>query len=160
VVPDWTEVSSGSEALARVLEAGFNPGQEAVVEGSAGITPTAGAPPGTATYSEISPEDVRVSATSAVPSIVVVRNAWDEGWSATVDGKPAPVLLTDFFIQGVPVPAGTHDVRLVYADPNIGRGIAGSAAATTLWFLALVGTFVWGIVRRRRAVAAAASNPT
>jgi hypothetical protein len=68
--------------------------------------------------------------------------------------------LTDFFIQGVPVPAGTHDVRLVYTDPNIGRGIAGSAAATAIWFLALVGTFVAGLVRRRRAVAAAASNPT
>jgi hypothetical protein len=160
VVPDWTEVADGSEALARVLESGFNPGREAVVEGTTGISPTAGAPPGTAEYTEISPEDVRVQAHSDVPGIVVIRNAWDEGWSATVDGRPAPVLLTDFFVQGVPVPAGTHDVRLVYTDPNIGRGIAGSAVAIGLWLLALAGTLVAGIIRRRRAAKATASNPT
>jgi uncharacterized membrane protein YfhO len=112
------------------------------------------------TGATISPEDVRVQAHSDVPGIVVIRNAWDEGWSATVDGQPAPVFLTDFFIQGVPVPAGTHDVRLVYTDPNIGRGLAGSAAAIVLWFLALVGTFVAGIIRRRRAAEATVSNPT
>jgi hypothetical protein len=160
VVPDWTEVASGSEALARVLESGFNPGREAVVEGTTGISPTAGAPPGTAEYTEISPEDVRVQAQSDVPSIVVVRNAWDDGWSATVDGRPAPVLLTDYFIQGVPVPAGTHEVRLVYTDPNIGRGIAGSGVAIALWLIALMATFIVGIVRRRRVSEAAVSNPT
>lgn len=160
VVPDWTEVSGGSEALARVQESGFNPGQEAVVEGAPGITPTAGAPPGTAAYTEISPEDVRVNVNAAVPSLAVVRNAWDEGWSATVDGEPASVLVTDYFIQGVPVPEGSHVVRLVYRDPNIGRGLLGSAAVWSGWLMALLAATVLSHRRSRRLREAAVSNPT
>ena len=55
-----------------------------------------------------------------------------------MDGEPAPVLRADYLLQGVPVPAGRHEIRLEYHEPAIGRGIAGSVVVW-LAFLALGG---------------------
>lgn len=133
VVTDWT-VTDGATALRAVLRPGFDPGTRAVVEGEPGIPHPAGyTVPTMATYREIRPEDVRITLDAKAPSLVVVRNAWDRGWSATVDGEPARVLRTDYFLQGVPVEAGSHEVRLTYADPNIGRGLLASALAWLGW---------------------------
>ncbi|MGZ4115726.1 MAG: YfhO family protein, partial [Actinomycetota bacterium] len=157
VVPSWTVARNAVESLHTVLGTTFDPAQAAIVEGSPAITPTPGASPGTATYDERVPEDVRVSVDAAAPSIVLVRNAWDSGWSATVDGRPAPVLKTDYFLQGVPVPAGHHEIRLVYRDPTIAQGLLGSAIAWGLLALGAAIGFAWS---RRRTHAAPESERT
>jgi hypothetical protein len=155
VVPDWSVASSGLQALDAVLSGGFDPAKRAVVEGQPAAAPTPGAG-GSATYTERWPEDVRIDVRANADSIVVVRNAWDRGWTATVDGKPAPLLRTDYFLQGVEVPAGRHVVRLTYRDPTIGEGIVGSAAAWTA--LAMV-TLAAAVRRRRRRATAEAPAP-
>ena len=137
VVPAWTVARSGVQALHTVLDPRFDPSRSAIVEatGTAHVpAPPAGQPvPGaseaTPTYQEVEPEDVRVTVDAPAASIVLIRNAWDVGWSATVDGRAAPVLRTDYFLQGIAVPAGHHRIRLVYRDPTIARGLVGSAAA-------------------------------
>jgi hypothetical protein len=152
VVPAWTIAPSGVQALDAVLDPSFDPSRTAVVEraGDAPVEPAPATTPGAistgGTYREIRPEDVRVSVDAPSPSVVLVRNAWDSGWSATVDGRPAPVLRTDYFLQGVQVPAGRHEIRLVYRDPTIARGLAGSAIA---WSVLFAATAV-GLVRSRR----------
>lgn len=146
VVPMWS-VGNAALALEAVLGRGFDPATTAVVEEDPGITASLGAAPGTATYEEVTPEDVRIAVRADAPSLVVVRNTWEEGWEATVDGRPAPVLRADAFLQAVPVEAGNHRVRLVYREPAIRRGLLGSAIAWGAFAAALGGTI---IVRRRR----------
>jgi hypothetical protein len=146
VVPSWREVESG-QALGAVLADGFDPAFEAVVEDAPAIEPTPDATPGTATYAERDPEDVVIHATATAPSIVVVRNAWDRGWSATVDGRPESVVRTDGFLQGVPVGAGDHEIVLTYTDPTIGDGLLASGLVWLGWLVAFV---VAVIVGRRR----------
>jgi hypothetical protein len=146
VAPDWVVVPDAVAALDAVTADGFDPAATAVLERDPGIARVDGAA-GTATYSELRPEEVVVRVDAPVPSIVVVRNAWDEGWSATVDGRPADVMPTDLLLQGVAVTAGEHEIRLVYREPTLARGIVGSAIA---WLGLLV---VMGVVlfRARRA---------
>ncbi|HJS27096.1 MAG TPA: hypothetical protein VJ913_08230 [Actinomycetota bacterium] len=146
VVPDWQVVPDAIAALGSVGADGFDPATTAVLETDPGIEPVDGGPPGSASYAEPRPEEVLIHADAPVPSIVVVRNAWDEGWSATVDGEPAPLLPTDLLLQGVPVPAGAHEVRLVYREPALARGLLGSAI---IW-LGLLGVAVLILVRDRR----------
>ena len=105
VVPRWRSMGP-HRALATVLDPSFRPDQEAVVEGVADRSA-----PGTAraaTYREASPEDVTVTVDATTDALLVVRNAWDTGWHATVDGEPAEVLRADYLMQGVRVPAGHH----------------------------------------------------
>jgi len=149
VVSRWTRVADGVEALEAIRDGSFDPGRSAVVEGQPGFS-AAGQPgelAGSATYRETVPQDVSITASATAPAVVVVRNAWDGGWSATVDGRPAPVLRTDYFLQGVPIPSGTHEIRLTYRDPMIGRGVALSALVWLGW---LAGVASAVIVGRRR----------
>ena len=86
---------------------------------------------------------VRVS--TPRPAILLVRNAFDPGWHATVDGQPASLQPADYVAQGVPVPAGRHEVELTYDDPTIGYGVLGSALAMVL----LLGAALVARVRQR-----------
>lgn len=147
VVPDWTVLSDPTSALAHVLDDTFDPGVSAVIERDPGIEPKTGVLPGESIYHESWPEDVIVQVRAYSPSLLVIRNAYDTGWSATVDGEPAPVLRADWFLQAVAVPPGDHEVRLVYRDPTIAQGLAGSGAVWGVWSIALLGAI---LVRRRR----------
>src|SRR4029453_12293115 len=144
VVPSWAVVSGERAAIDAVLEPGFDPAAVAVLETGPGSTAAVDGRDGTATYREASPEDVRIEAEASVPSILLVRNAWDEGWSATLDGRSVPVLRADGFLQGVALPPGRHDVRLTYREPAIGTGLALSGIAWLGFAIALVFVIVRG----------------
>jgi hypothetical protein len=147
VVGSWTVAEGERAAIDAVTARGFDPATTVVLEEDPGIPPPAeSAGTWRATYGEASPEDVRVTVSTSRPSVVLVRNAWEEGWTATIDGEPARVLPADGFLQAVPVLAGTHDIRLMYREPAIGRGLLASAAVWAA-FVALV---VAAAVRERR----------
>ncbi len=145
VVPTW-KVVPGADALNEVRPQGFDPAATAVLERDPGITMDPEGRAGTATYSEVTPEDVRISVDAAAPSIVVIRNVYDPGWTATVDGGTAKVLAADYLDQGVAVPAGAHEIRLVYRDPAIRRGLIWSAL---VWFILVVAIASAAVVERR-----------
>jgi hypothetical protein len=148
VVDAWT-VTDEAGALKAVTDPGFQPGAGAILEEDPGIPAAAatGGSPGSASFEWLSPQSARIDVTASGNGIVLVRDTFDEGWRATVDGDPAPVLRTDYFLQGVPVTAGTHTVVLTYRDPAIGIGLAVSAVALAL----LLGTAAVLASRRRKA---------
>ena len=86
LVHSWTQVDRPVDALNGVLDPGFDPARTSYVEQDPSIAPTPGTAPGSAVYREITPEDVRVTVDTSTPALVVVRNSYDTGWSATVDG--------------------------------------------------------------------------
>jgi hypothetical protein len=147
----WQRVTPGT-ALESVADPAFDPGTTALVEvepriGGAAIGP-ASAAKGLISYTEISPEHVRIRVTTQRPGIVVIRNPFDRNWRASVDGRPSPLLLTDFLIQGVPVPGGTHTVDVTYRDSWIGRGLAVSAGGWAA--MGLAGAWLAMRTRSRR----------
>lgn len=141
LVTDWQVVPSG-QALQMVSEPGFEASSLAVVEEQPGMEPTGG-PPGHATYRQRGPQAAEVIVDAHSPALLVVRNVWDPEWRATVDGRPVPVLVADYLLQGVPVPPGRHIVELRYDDPWVGFGLLGSALV-----LAAMGAAASGLRRR------------
>ncbi len=89
---------------------------------------------GTVVYSRPSSDRIDLVATSDQPGFADVLESWDPGWSATVDGAPAPVIPAKSFAMAVPVGAGRHDVRLNYRTP--GR--------TTGWILSVIDVALLG----------------
>jgi hypothetical protein len=141
VVPSWKTVGV-DEAFEEVARESFSVGDVALVEASPPVEPGS-ASPGTATYDEVSATDVRISVDAPAASIVVIRNSYDDGWTATVDGEAAPVLPTDGFLQGVVVDSGSHEIRLTYRDDAVAAGLWLSGA---VWLAIAAG---WVIARRR-----------
>ncbi len=78
--------------------------------------------------------ELRVEA--PVAGFLKVIEAYDPGWSATVDAVAVPVLRADTYAMAVPVSPGAHLVTLEYATPRRREGLAGSVL-----FLVLVLVF-------------------
>ncbi|NBT26280.1 MAG: hypothetical protein EBT09_06950, partial [Actinobacteria bacterium] len=57
---------------------------------------------------------VDVSFTADCDRLLVFTDSWAPGWSATIDGVPAPVLRVNNAIRGVMVPAGEHALQWRY----------------------------------------------
>jgi hypothetical protein len=84
-------------------------------------------------------EDASLQANLDAPraGLAVILDPFFPGWSATVDGAPAPVVRADFAFQAVPVPAGKHQLRMVYRSRLLPAGFAVAVAAFGLFGLAL-----------------------
>jgi hypothetical protein len=62
-------------------------------------------------------DDVTLSATASVRSVLVCTMNYSPYWRAYVDGRKATVMLTDSTFMGVAIPGGTHRVEFRYEPP-------------------------------------------
>jgi hypothetical protein len=147
LVHTWAQADRPADALDGVLNPRFDPARTAYVEQDPGIAATPDATAGSAVLRELTPEDVRIAVDTSSPALVVVRNSYDPGWSAAVDGRPVPLIATDYLVQGVAVPAGRHEIRLVYRDDDVMRG---ALAGIVVWFT-LVASIPAALLLERRA---------
>ena len=126
-------------ALAMMASPDFDPRRQAVVEPGADLElngPARDFEP--AERLEWQPERQRLRTRSEAPSLLVVAEAFYPGWSAYVDGQPARLLRVDVGLRGVALPAGPHEVELVYDPASWRLGIALSAGS-----LAFAGLLFW-----------------
>ncbi|ACU53961.1 hypothetical protein Afer_1023 [Acidimicrobium ferrooxidans DSM 10331] len=81
------------------------------------------------------------------PTRLVLPFAWAPGWSAQLDGHPAPVGSSPSDQMTVDVGAGRQHLVMSYHAPRFGEGLAASALGLAAWF---VGALV--LTRRRTKV--------
>jgi hypothetical protein len=55
--------------------------------------------------------------------LVGISNVYYRGWEASLDGRPAPLLMADYLFQAVPVPSGSHVVELVFRPKAFRQGL-------------------------------------
>jgi uncharacterized membrane protein YfhO len=80
------------------------------------------APGAVIVYARPSSDEVLVRVSSGQTGFVHLLEAYDPGWTATVDGKRAPIVPANGFAMAVPVPAGGHTVRLRYQTQGRAMG--------------------------------------
>lgn len=84
---------------------------------------------------DVRPDRVEMLLDAPSAGVVVVNEAWYPGWTATVDGMPAPVVRANALVRAVPVPARAERLVLLF-EPRDGvplrwlllAGLAGCAA--------------------------------
>ena len=116
-------------AAALVAAPGFDPRARCVVEGE-GLP--AGVAGGRVRLVGLAADRLELAVDAPAPALLVVREGWGAGWSATVDGQPAPLFPADVLFRAVPVPAGVHRVALAYEAPGRAAGAALTGAALLL----------------------------
>ena len=134
------------QTLATVTSEGFDPGRVAILDTNAtvptiavdAVPQTAG---GSATVTRYEPGlvDLTLGQASAAGQALVVSENYFPGWTALVDGKPAPVVRADFNLMAVVLPAGATSVQLRFDDPAYEKG-------KTLTLVALgLAIVLWGV---------------
>ncbi len=80
--------------------------------------------------------DVRGTVHAASDQVLFTTIPYDGGWRATIDGQPVQAHRALDMFTAVPVPEGTHQIRLTYTPPGLLAGCVVSAASAAV-FIAL-----------------------
>ena len=136
--------ADAEEAGRRVAARDFVPGADAIVEGAADARGASG----TCVVERFRPESIAVRCRADAPTYLVVSDAADPDWRATVDGREEPIRFANVAMRAVAVPAGDSLVEMTYRPTSLSRGAILSALGLALVAICLV------VGRRRRVPAA------
>ena len=90
----------------------------------------------------VSPHGIEARVETDSPMLFTLAQSNYPGWRATIDGRPAVLWTANYGFQGLEVPAGRHDVRVVFRPRSFQLG----AAITGISLLAI---FVWDSALRK-----------
>lgn len=91
-----------------------------------------------------------VHATAPRGGYLVVSDTFFPGWTATVDGTPAPIYRANLSVRAVPLGPGSHRVQFRYVVQGRARGRLLSACALAVLACALLGS-LYALRRKARA---------
>lgn len=128
VVPRAVAVPIGA-GLGAALSPGFDPRAAVVVEGPAPSGQEV-APPGQSSVQLIERRGGRLTL-DVVSSggFLVLADAYEEGWSASVDGEPAQLFPANGAFRAVPLPPGRRRVSFRYTPRGLLEGLGFFAAS-------------------------------
>jgi len=144
LVGDVVAVRDDRQARELLASPGFEPRKTATLAGIS-CPATADSPP-EARLLRNGAETVEVRTSSRQTALLVVTNVDYPGWTAEVDGRPAPVGRVDGLLQGVCLTPGDHHVLLRFRPTGWPLAVAASSAGA----LGLLALLVLPALRRRR----------
>ena len=68
------------------------------------------------------PNRIELEAITDLPGLLVLGEVFYPGWSARVDGSPAPIYRADGVVRAVPLSKGTHRVSMRYEPASVRWG--------------------------------------
>jgi len=128
---DGVRVAEGDATLAALLDPSFEPARAVVLEDGE-ARPSDPAFVGKASIRVLAQDHVTIAAEMSGPGRVVLVDAYDPGWRATVDGAPALVERANGAFRAVEVGAGTHVVEMRYRPWPVPVGLALSLLAVVV----------------------------
>jgi Bacterial membrane protein YfhO len=79
------------------------------------------------------PEHVLLHCRALRAGYAVLLDEWTQGWTAAVDGAPAPLERADVIFRAVAIPAGDHLVEMSYRTPGLRAGAMVSLGGCVLY---------------------------
>jgi len=127
--------AEGLRALGVLLDPSFDSAREVVLSTSA-ANPPASEFHGASRILELVSDRVRIEAELSAPGYIVLVDAYDPGWKATLDGLPVPLLRANLAFRAVRASAGRHVVQFKYRPTWMVRGL-GISLVTALALLVI-----------------------
>lgn len=143
VVPGAVAVADDDAARTLLAAREFDP-QAVVILTADGGRP-AEEPPATghrlssAVFTEYAPELIRLSASG--PGYLLLTDGFYPGWTATVDGAPAPILRANLMFRAVWLPQGEHQIEFRYAPFSVALGLW--ISGISWWSVVAFGLWRW-----------------
>jgi len=121
-------VDSPVDPAALAARSDFLNGEVDVIE-TTGVTLPGPALGGSAVIQRYEPETVQVRVETLRPAVLILLDAFDQGWTAAIEsGAEMPILRANVLVRAVVVPAGIHTVTFRYETPLLRAGAVASLA--------------------------------
>jgi len=143
------QVLDDATAFRRILEPAVTSGSTAWLAPDRGAVPLAGAadtPPGTCELDSYFNNRVQAHCLVQRPALAVFVEQYEQGWSATLDGRPVPILRANLIMRALALAPGSHTITMEYTTPGLRAG----AMVTLLCLTALLGLALAARFARRR----------
>jgi hypothetical protein len=130
------QVADDATVLRRILDPGVIAGRMAWLapESGAEFGPVDSAP-GTCGLDSYSNSHLHATCQVERPALAVFVEQYEKGWSATLDGRPAPILRANLIMRAVAVGPGTHRIAMEFRTP--GLRVGGLVTLLSLMLLAV-----------------------
>jgi hypothetical protein len=126
--------------LNRFMAGGEDPHAVAFVSDGPGLDGDPERVAGAVRWLEGSNHSVRLEVESSARALLVLTDTWYPGWTASVDGRPAPIRRVNWHFKGVYLEPGAHRVRFDYRP----RGLVPAAIVSALAFVGFIGIVIVG----------------
>ncbi len=132
-------------ARAALLDLGTEATDRLIVEDPDHPLPPDATPSGPVTIVRERPERIELKVKPDSPAYLVLADTFDPGWTATVDGRPAPIRPAYLAFRAVFVPKGPHEIVLTYRPAGFTTGLLVTLPALLGVLLCLTsrGTRAW-----------------
>jgi hypothetical protein len=121
--------ADGEPAFSLLEDPGFDPSRELILAGGTPQRPPASFA-GTSRITRLEPARVQIEAELDEAGYLVLLDGYDAGWRASVDGQAAELQRANIAFRAVALPAGRHQVELVYRPRAVIYGLLASAVTT------------------------------
>lgn len=141
---DVIPATSEDDAFRRLDDASFDLRRSIIVEDESAARGS-NLPISPAQITRYEPTRVEIDTEGAVDGELVLTDTFFPGWTADVDGRPAPIRRANYLFRAVSVPAGHHHVTFTYVPRTLMTG----ALLSFLSAAACLGLIVYDRRRRR-----------
>jgi hypothetical protein len=156
------ETKLSREAILRRLVGAFDPWSTVLLEATPRQTPDPALPPGSATAVDVSSDSVEITADVPGPQILLITDAYADGWHArSLEANPPQskydVLPADLALRAIPLAKGHHHILMEYTPWSFTWGARITLAALAVWIAAAGNILAKHFTARRKSTTGA--NP-
>jgi hypothetical protein len=126
-VVSGSRVAKGRRAFEVLSSVGFDPAREVLLAEGPDRSAVSGFV-GSSRVLRLAPDRVSLGVQASSPGFVVLADAFDPGWRATLDGQEVPILRANVAFRAVAVPDGQHLVDMLYRPRGAARGLTVTGA--------------------------------
>ncbi len=141
----WEASVSDTNALRELASKDFNPAQIVIVANDiqkpSVVSDSTSTNTETVEFTNYTPTDIKLHASAAAPSVLLLNDRFDPHWQVWVDGKQEQLLRCNYIMRGVLLSPGEHQVEFVFRLPHWSLYVSLSAIGLGLLLLVTVG--VW-----------------
>jgi hypothetical protein len=141
LVSDHKVITGGRDAIFAEMH-NVDPSKSVLLESEPEPHPESGAT-GTARLVSDLPNELVIEADTAKPTLLLITDLYSHDWHAEALPDSAQqsyhLMPADYILRAVPLAAGHHHLRVVYAPPAVPVGIGISLVAWALW----IGFLIW-----------------
>jgi hypothetical protein len=135
LMPEAVSAGSASEAQAVVESGKLDPLRSALVEAPADVASRSGGNAAAILHEQQDPNKVQLSISAPEGTWFVLADSWYPGWRLYIDGDLSEMYPAFLAFRGAWIPAGDHEVEMIYRPLSVASGAALGLIGWVLWVL-------------------------